>query len=116
MQTAAARTTAARLDLKLPAGSSSPLDTLTTELLSAGSDKPGAYYRPEAHTRNKDGTYDKILLIRKRGPADYEKKMQSLGADNNAFTTEDFTFYVPLVPKESLAELVSVEAERVSTA
>jgi zinc protease len=44
--------------------------------------------------------------------ADYEKKMQSLGADNNAFTTDDFTFYVPLIPKESLADLVPVEADR----
>jgi len=43
---------------------------------------------------------------------DYEKRMQSLGADNNAFTTEDFTFYVPLVPKESLADLVTIEADR----
>ena len=44
--------------------------------------------------------------------ADYEKKMQSLGADNNAFTTDDFTFYVPLIPKESLADLVPIEADR----
>lgn len=44
--------------------------------------------------------------------ADYEKKMQSMGADNNAFTTDDFTFYVPLIPKESLADLVPVEADR----
>jgi len=44
--------------------------------------------------------------------SDYEKKMQSMGADNNAFTTDDFTFYVPLIPKESLADLVPVEADR----
>ncbi len=44
--------------------------------------------------------------------SDYEKKMQSLGADNNAFTTDDFTFYVPLIPKESLADLVPIEADR----
>lgn len=44
--------------------------------------------------------------------ADYEKKMQALGADNNAFTTDDYTFYVPLVPKDSLAELVPLEADR----
>ena len=35
----------------------------------------------------------------------YDEKMQSLGSDNNAFTTDDFTFYVPLIPKESLSEL-----------
>ena len=44
--------------------------------------------------------------------ADYEKRMQSLGADNNAFTTDDFTFYVPLVPKESLGDLVPIESDR----
>lgn len=44
--------------------------------------------------------------------AEYEKRMQALGSDNNAFTTDDFTFFVPLVPKESLAELVPVEANR----
>lgn len=45
-------------------------------------------------------------------PADYEKKMQSFGSDNNAFTTDDFTFFVPLIPKESLADLVPIEADR----
>ncbi len=44
--------------------------------------------------------------------ADYEKRMQAMGSDNNAFTTDDFTFFTPLVPKESLAELVPVEADR----
>lgn len=43
---------------------------------------------------------------------DYEKKMQALGSDNNAFTTSDFTLYMPLVPKDSLAELVPIEADR----
>ena len=66
----------ARIDLKLPAGSSSPLDTLSAELLGAGGDKQGAFYRPEAHTRNKDGTYEKILYIRKRGLEDYKDKIQ----------------------------------------
>jgi zinc protease len=45
-------------------------------------------------------------------PADYEKHMQSFGSDNNAFTTDDFTFFVPLIPKESLADLVPIEADR----
>jgi zinc protease len=44
--------------------------------------------------------------------ADYEKRMQALGADNNAFTTSDFTLFTPTIPKESLAELVPIEAER----
>jgi zinc protease len=48
----------------------------------------------------------------KMSSAEYERKMQSFGADNNAFTTEDFTLYVPTLPKESLPELVRLEAER----
>jgi zinc protease len=48
----------------------------------------------------------------KMSAAEYEKEMQALGADNNAFTTEDFTLYVPTVPKESLPELVRIDADR----
>ena len=49
----------------------------------------------------------------KKTPAsDYEHKMQALGADANAFTTDDFTLYVPVIPKESLSELVGLEADR----
>jgi zinc protease len=44
--------------------------------------------------------------------AEYERKMQALGADSNAFTTDDFTLYVPTIPKESLPELIGIEAER----
>jgi zinc protease len=44
--------------------------------------------------------------------AEYERQMQALGADNNAFTTGDYTLYVPTVPKESLPELVGIEADR----
>ena len=44
--------------------------------------------------------------------SEYERHMQALGADNNAFTTDDFTFYVPLVPKESLEQLAAIEADR----
>jgi zinc protease len=42
----------------------------------------------------------------------YDEKMQSLGSDNNAFTTDDFTFYTPLIPRESLSELIDLEADR----
>ncbi len=44
--------------------------------------------------------------------ADYEKRLQALGADNNAFTTDDFTLYIPTVPKDSLSELIPIEADR----
>jgi zinc protease len=45
-------------------------------------------------------------------PAEYEKKMQALGSDNNAFTTDDFTLYIPLIPKDSMADLIPIEADR----
>ncbi|MFO0589293.1 MAG: pitrilysin family protein [Polyangiaceae bacterium] len=49
----------------------------------------------------------------KKVPAsEYERKMQAMGADNNAFTSSDLTLYVPVIPKESLADLVPVEADR----
>jgi zinc protease len=43
---------------------------------------------------------------------DYDAKLQALGADSNAFTTDDFTLYVPTIPKESLPELIPLEADR----
>jgi zinc protease len=42
----------------------------------------------------------------------YDERMQALGSDNNAFTTDDFTLYIPVIPKESLSELVELEADR----
>ena len=44
--------------------------------------------------------------------AEYERRMQALGADNNAFTTSDFTLFIPTVPKDSVPELVRIEADR----
>lgn len=43
---------------------------------------------------------------------EYERRMQGLGSDNNAFTTDDFTMYTPMIPKESLGELIDLEADR----
>jgi zinc protease len=43
---------------------------------------------------------------------EYDERMQALGADNNAFTTDDFTLYIPVIPKESLSELIDLEADR----
>ncbi len=45
------------------------------------------------------------------GPA-YEERIQALGADNNAYTTRDFTLYTLTAPSTSLAEIVAIEAER----
>ncbi len=66
---------AARFDLKFPSGSSTPLEQLTTELLSSG-DNQGAFYRPSPHTKNRDGSFDKIVYIHKREPAKYEKMIE----------------------------------------
>jgi zinc protease len=44
--------------------------------------------------------------------AEYERRMQAMGADNNAFTTGDYTLFIPTLPKESLPELVQIEADR----
>jgi zinc protease len=48
----------------------------------------------------------------KLSAAEYQKQMQAMGADNNAFTTSDFTLFVPTVSKESLPDLVRIEADR----
>jgi zinc protease len=44
--------------------------------------------------------------------AEYEHRMQALGADNNAYTTEDFTLYTVTLPARSLPELIPIEADR----
>jgi len=43
---------------------------------------------------------------------EYELRMQRLGADNNAYTTEDYTLYTVTLPSASVADLVDVEADR----
>ncbi len=49
---------------------------------------------------------------RTRSAREYEHEMQRLGADNNAYTTQDFTLYTVTVPAGALADLVPVEADR----
>ncbi|QQR90153.1 MAG: insulinase family protein [Myxococcales bacterium] len=49
----------------------------------------------------------------KRFPAErYEGIMQSIGADNNAYTTRDYTLYTVSVSKEQLDTLLEIEADR----
>jgi len=43
---------------------------------------------------------------------EYELRMQRLGADNNAYTTEDYTLYTVTLPSSSVEELIAVEADR----
>ncbi len=43
---------------------------------------------------------------------DYEAALQSFGADNNAFTTSDFTCYTITAPTAALPTVVELEADR----
>lgn len=48
-----------------------------------------------------------------RFPADaYDRLLQSLGADNNAYTSNDHTCYTAVVPTAALPTLMDVEADR----
>jgi zinc protease len=48
-----------------------------------------------------------------RFPKDvYERRIQELGADNNAYTTQDFTLYTLTGPAAALADMVELEADR----
>ncbi|MDB4971853.1 MAG: peptidase family [Myxococcaceae bacterium] len=42
----------------------------------------------------------------------YEERMQSFGADNNAYTTQDFTLYTVTAPASALSEVIDIEADR----
>jgi zinc protease len=42
----------------------------------------------------------------------YEERIQSFGADNNAYTTQDFTLYTVTAPSTALAAIVDLEADR----
>ena len=42
----------------------------------------------------------------------YEAKIQSFGADNNAYTSQDFTLYTVTAPASALSEIVELEADR----
>ncbi|MFW5920594.1 MAG: M16 family metallopeptidase, partial [Polyangiales bacterium] len=42
----------------------------------------------------------------------YEQTIQSFGADNNAFTTQDYTMYTITAPSDVLSEVVKLEADR----
>lgn len=42
----------------------------------------------------------------------YEARLQSFGADNNAYTTQDFTLYTVTAPETALAQIVEIESDR----
>jgi zinc protease len=43
---------------------------------------------------------------------EYERQLQRLGADDNAFTTDDVTLYNTTLPAESLGDLIKLNADR----
>ena len=48
-----------------------------------------------------------------RYPADaYERALQEVGADTNAFTTQDYTMYTITAPSRALSRIVELEADR----
>ncbi|MGE0790482.1 MAG: M16 family metallopeptidase [Sandaracinaceae bacterium] len=44
--------------------------------------------------------------------ARYEELLQSFGADNNAYTSQDFTLYTVTTPSASLPQVIELEADR----
>ncbi len=42
----------------------------------------------------------------------YEERIQSFGADNNAYTTQDFTLYTVTTPASALEAVIDLEADR----
>ncbi len=42
----------------------------------------------------------------------YEELIQSFGADNNAYTTQDFTLYTVTAPNSALARIAEIEGDR----
>jgi zinc protease len=43
---------------------------------------------------------------------EYLRQLQSLGADDNAFTTDDLTLYTTTIPSDALGELIKLNADR----
>jgi zinc protease len=48
------------------------------------------------------------------GPGVFDRKVEELGAQSNAATWLDWTYYHELLPSESLGELIALEAERLA--
>lgn len=46
------------------------------------------------------------------GPGEFNKRVAAAGGRDNAFTSRDYTAYFQQVPKEKLAEMMSLEADR----
>lgn len=46
------------------------------------------------------------------GPGEFNKRVAAAGGQDNAFTTQDYTAYFQQVPKAGLADMMSLEADR----
>ena len=46
---------------------------------------------------------------------EYEERLESIGASNNAFTSRDYTAYHVILPKHKLEMIMEMEAERLNT-
>jgi zinc protease len=51
---------------------------------------------------------------RKLGPGEFSKRVAALGGRDNAFTSLDYTAYFQLVPKRALAQVMTLEADRMA--
>ncbi len=49
---------------------------------------------------------------KKLKPEEFSKIIQKMGGIDNAFTTEDFTFYYETVPKDAIFKVIEMEADR----
>ena len=49
---------------------------------------------------------------KKVGPGEFSKRVAAAGGKDNAFTSRDYTAYFQQVPKEKLAEVMDLEADR----
>jgi zinc protease len=48
------------------------------------------------------------------GPGEFNKLVAAAGGNDNAFTTQDYTAYFQLIPKEALANMMALEADRMA--
>lgn len=49
------------------------------------------------------------------GPGEFDRRVAEVGGSSNAFTTQDYTAYFELVPREALAAMMQLEADRMAT-
>jgi zinc protease len=48
------------------------------------------------------------------GPGEFNKLVAAAGGQDNAFTTQDYTAYFQMVPRDKLGEMMALEADRMA--